>query len=113
MLPVFVTPSGIPTSLINLGRREGVSDKHNRGLSSTAEAATLQLEFRYLSYLTDNEAYWEAAENVSYLFFWPDSSSYISPLGDESNEEGSCCTWLGAHLHFVGFLYLFACLVRY
>ncbi|GJJ13259.1 hypothetical protein Clacol_007510 [Clathrus columnatus] len=64
MLPVFDTPSGIPMSFINLGRREGVTDKHNHGLSSTAEAATLQLEFRYLSYLTENELYWEAVEKV-------------------------------------------------
>lgn len=68
ILPAFDTPSGLPTSLVNLGRREGVSEKGHPGLSSTAEAATLQLEFRYLSYLTDEEIYWEAAEKVIFFF---------------------------------------------
>ncbi|KAF8527437.1 glycoside hydrolase family 47 protein [Hysterangium stoloniferum] len=64
LMPAFDTSSGIPWSLINLGRREGVPDEDNQGLSSTAEAATLQLEFKYLSYLTDNDSYWRAAEKV-------------------------------------------------
>jgi endoplasmic reticulum Man9GlcNAc2 1,2-alpha-mannosidase len=33
-------------------------------LISTAEAATLQLEFKYLAELTGNEVYWEKVENV-------------------------------------------------
>ncbi|KAH0837866.1 glycoside hydrolase family 47 protein [Lanmaoa asiatica] len=64
ILPVFETPSGLPLSLVNLHRREGVPDPDNIGLVSTAEAATLQLEFRYLSYLTDEDTYWEKAEEV-------------------------------------------------
>ncbi|KAJ7473943.1 glycoside hydrolase family 47 protein [Mycena latifolia] len=64
MLPVFDTPTGLPFSLVNLGKRVGVADADNRGLISTAEAATLQLEFRYLGYLTDNLDYWDKAEHV-------------------------------------------------
>ncbi|KAJ7128796.1 glycoside hydrolase family 47 protein [Mycena crocata] len=64
LLPVFDTPSGLPLSMVNLARRTGVADPHNRGLVSTAEASTLQLEFRYLGYLTDNEEYWDKAERV-------------------------------------------------
>ncbi|KAI0045662.1 glycoside hydrolase family 47 protein [Auriscalpium vulgare] len=64
MLAVFDTPSGLPTSMVNLGRREAVSDVGNNGLVSTAEAATLQLEFRYLSTLTDDDVYWRKAERV-------------------------------------------------
>jgi len=64
MMPVFDTPSGIPLSMINLGLREGVPDRDNNGLASTAEATTLQLEFKYLSYLTDNDVYWKAVEKV-------------------------------------------------
>ncbi|KAJ6608840.1 glycoside hydrolase [Mycena sp. CBHHK59/15] len=64
MLPVFDTPSGLPFSLVNLAKREGVADPDNRGLVSTAEASTLQLEFRYLGYLTDNLDYWDKVENV-------------------------------------------------
>lgn len=51
--------------MVNLGKRLGVSDVDNRGFVSTAEASTLQLEFKYLSLLTDEEAYWEKAEKVS------------------------------------------------
>lgn len=64
LLPVFDTPMGLPLSSVNLQRQEGVPDRDNAGLVSTAEAATLQLEFRYLSYLTDEDIYWEKAEEV-------------------------------------------------
>lgn len=43
---------------------KGVLDQDNNNLVSTAEAATLQLEFKYLSYLTDEDGYWRAAEKV-------------------------------------------------
>jgi uncharacterized protein YyaL (SSP411 family) len=61
------TPSGLPTTMINLGRREGVPDKDNQNMVSTAEVATLQLEFRYLAELTGREEFWERAENVRCL----------------------------------------------
>ncbi|KAG2358723.1 hypothetical protein BDR07DRAFT_1489089 [Suillus spraguei] len=64
ILPVFETESGLPLSLINLALREGVPDIHSSGYISTAEASTLQLEFRYLAYLTDEDIFWEKAENV-------------------------------------------------
>ncbi|EIM83275.1 glycoside hydrolase [Stereum hirsutum FP-91666 SS1] len=64
ILPVFETESGLPLSMVNLGKREGVPDRDNNGLVSTAEAATLQLEFRYLSFLTDEDVYWKKAERV-------------------------------------------------
>lgn len=63
-MPAFDTPSGLPLPMVNLKKREGVSDVNNQGLVSTAEVATLQLEFRYLSFLTDNDAYWDAVERV-------------------------------------------------
>ena len=64
MMPVFDTPSGLPTSMINLHLRKGLDEPYSPGIVSTAEAATMQLEFRYLSILTDNDRYWEAAEKV-------------------------------------------------
>jgi hypothetical protein len=42
---------------------KGVLDQDNNNFISTAEAATLQLEFKYLSYLTDEDGYWRAAES--------------------------------------------------
>jgi endoplasmic reticulum Man9GlcNAc2 1,2-alpha-mannosidase len=65
MLPVFDTPSGLPLPLVNLKRRQGAWDEGNQRLVSTAEASTLQLEFRYLSELTDDDIYWRKAERVS------------------------------------------------
>lgn len=50
--------------MVNLGQRKGILDMDNKGLVSTAEASTLQLEFRYLSFLTDEEDYWRRAEKV-------------------------------------------------
>lgn len=64
ILPTFDTPSGLPLSMINLAQRKGVSDTANNNLVSTAEISTLQLEFKYLSFLTDNDEYWEKAEKV-------------------------------------------------
>lgn len=51
-------------SQINLAQGKGIPDPDWPGLISTAEAATLQLEFKYLAYLTDEEVYWEKAERV-------------------------------------------------
>jgi len=51
--------------MINLAKYEGVDDPHVPGLVSTSEVSTLQLEFRYLSYLTENAEYWDKAEKVS------------------------------------------------
>jgi hypothetical protein len=65
MLPVFDTKTGIPLPMINLGKGEGVDDPNLPGLVSTAEASTLQLEFKYLSTLTENTEYWDNVERVS------------------------------------------------
>lgn len=64
MLPIFDTPSGLPLSMTNLGLQKGVDDPYRAGLVSTAEAATLQLEFRYLSHATENPIYWDKVEKV-------------------------------------------------
>ncbi|KAI5115464.1 hypothetical protein M0805_006169, partial [Coniferiporia weirii] len=67
MLPAFDTPSGLPLSSVNLAQRVGIPDRDNNGWVSTAEVATLQLEMRYLSALTDDDTYWKAAEKVMSL----------------------------------------------
>ena len=51
-------------SQVNLAQQKGIQDPDWPGLISTAEAATLQLEFKYLAYLTDEDIYWEKAEWV-------------------------------------------------
>ena len=50
--------------MVNLHLRTGIDDPNAPGLVSTVEATTLQLEFRYLSFLTDDNRYWEAVEWV-------------------------------------------------
>jgi mannosyl-oligosaccharide alpha-1,2-mannosidase len=60
MLPAFNTPSGLPLTSVNLETRVGIAD----GSISTAEATTLQLEFRDLAQLTKNDTYWHKAEKV-------------------------------------------------
>ncbi|THU79563.1 glycoside hydrolase [Dendrothele bispora CBS 962.96] len=64
ILPVFDTQSGLPMSQVNLAQRKGFPNDEYPNLVTTAEVATLQLEFRYLSYLTGREEYWTKVESV-------------------------------------------------
>lgn len=70
ILPVFNTPSGLPSSMINLHLRKGVNEPNSPDIVSTAEAATIQLEFRYLSFLTDNDIYWDSVERVGIVILF-------------------------------------------
>jgi hypothetical protein len=75
LLGAFASPSGIPWSGINLATREGIPDRDNQGVASLAEAASLQLELKYLSHLTGDYVYWRKAERVSWGFFrWTDDA---------------------------------------
>ncbi|KAJ6568802.1 glycoside hydrolase [Mycena capillaripes] len=85
MLPVFDTPWGLPHSQVNLAKRLGVADPDNRGLVSTAEAATLQLEFRYLAFLTDNFEYWDKVENVMKVIRQARLPNGLAPIFMNSN----------------------------
>ncbi|KAI9486969.1 MAG: glycoside hydrolase [Benjaminiella poitrasii] len=60
LMYAFNSKSGIPYSGVKLldGKPVGF------GPSSTAEATTIQLEFKYLSHLTGDMKYWDAAERV-------------------------------------------------
>lgn len=64
MLGAFSSQSGIPFATFNLQTRTGVVAQADGGSCSTAEAATLQLELKYLADLTGEKNYWEAAERV-------------------------------------------------
>jgi len=70
IMPIFETPSGIPLSFIDLQKRKARPDKDNNGWSSLSEVTTLQLELKYLSHLTDDYAYWRAAEKASIVHFF-------------------------------------------
>ncbi|CCD27179.1 mannosyl-oligosaccharide 1,2-alpha-mannosidase NDAI_0J02870 [Naumovozyma dairenensis CBS 421] len=65
LTPAFIqSPTGIPYSSINLKTGQAIKNHQDNGASSTAEFTTLQLEFKYLAYLTKNKTYWELVENV-------------------------------------------------
>jgi mannosyl-oligosaccharide alpha-1,2-mannosidase len=64
------SPSGLPYPYVNLLERKGVHSKDYTGLVSVAEVGTLQLEFKYLSHITDDPTYWRYVEKV-----WPCSSA--------------------------------------
>jgi endoplasmic reticulum Man9GlcNAc2 1,2-alpha-mannosidase len=64
LLGAFESPSGIPYASANLNTSAGIQSHADGGASSTAEATTVQLEFKYLAKLTGEAAYWETVENV-------------------------------------------------
>lgn len=64
IMGAFDSPSGVPYASVNLKTIAGVPSHDDGGASSTAEAATLQLEFKYLAKLTGEKYYWDKAEKV-------------------------------------------------
>lgn len=64
ILPAFETASGLPLPLINLAERKGYHTTDFPGLVSIAEVGTLQLEFKYLSEITDNPIYKRKVKRV-------------------------------------------------
>ena len=64
VMGAFESKSGVPYASVNLRTFKGVYSHDDGGASSTAEAATLQLEYKYLSKLTGEVDYWEKAEKV-------------------------------------------------
>ncbi|EAU39466.1 mannosyl-oligosaccharide 1,2-alpha-mannosidase [Aspergillus terreus NIH2624] len=64
LLGAYESKSGIPYASVNLGTRQGLPSHADGGASSTAEAATLQLEMKYLAHLTGNRTYWQKAERI-------------------------------------------------
>lgn len=80
MMPIFDTQSGLPLSFVDLAERKGIPDNDNRGMVSTAEATTLQLEFKYLSHLTDDYSYWKAAEKVMEIVRRVGTDSGLVPI---------------------------------
>lgn len=64
LLSAYSSRSGIPYASINLGKQIGLPSHADGGSSSMAEAGTLQLEMKYLSYLTADDSYWRKSERV-------------------------------------------------
>jgi mannosyl-oligosaccharide alpha-1,2-mannosidase len=64
LLSAYESRSGIPYASVHLGRKAGLPSHADGGSSSMAEAASVQLEMKYLSHLTGDERYWRRAEKV-------------------------------------------------
>ncbi|TQS35195.1 hypothetical protein Golomagni_04392 [Golovinomyces magnicellulatus] len=91
LIGAFDSPSGIPFASVNLRTSAGIPSHEDGGASSTAEAATLQLEFKYLAKLTGEEFYWKAAEKV------------IKVIDDNDSQDGLVPIYIYAHNgHFRG-----------
>lgn len=80
-------------SSINFAKNVAVAAHFNGGDASTAEATTLQLEFKYLTYLTDDPKYWNAVQNtMKQVFALPRPSGlvpvFLNPMsGHFSGQE--------------------------
>ncbi|KAI7820569.1 glycoside hydrolase [Gamsiella multidivaricata] len=79
LMGAFKTSSGIPYADVHLQSGRGVPG-HEGGISTTSEVSTLQLEFKYLSYLTGDDKYWRAAENVILKMRELDSLDGLVPI---------------------------------
>ncbi|ROW01645.1 hypothetical protein VSDG_02275 [Cytospora chrysosperma] len=64
LITAFDSESGVPYASVNLGKYEGLPSHDDGGASSTAEATTLQLEFKYMAKLTGEKMFWDKAEKV-------------------------------------------------
>ncbi|PWW77044.1 Glycoside Hydrolase Family 47 protein [Tuber magnatum] len=78
LLGAYDSPSGVPFASVNLKSREGVPSHADGGASSTAEAATLQLEMKYLSKLIGETIYWKKAEKDGLvpIFVYADTGKF-------------------------------------
>jgi hypothetical protein len=65
LLGAFDTDSGIPYASVNLKSLKGIPNHLDSGASSTAEAGSLQLEFKYLAMLMGEKTYWQKVEKVN------------------------------------------------
>ena len=73
LLPVFLTPSGLPMFSVNT-----VNGKVANGWGADAlfsEALTCQLEYKYLSYLTGRKVYYDAVEKIMDIMYKADITS--------------------------------------
>lgn len=93
LLGAFDSKSGVPYANVNLKESKGVPNYVDGGASSTAEAASLQLEFKYLALLTGEKNYWDKVEKVMQvidengmqdgllpIYIFPDSGKFRGTL---------------------------------
>ncbi|KAL8674692.1 MAG: hypothetical protein Q9168_000924 [Polycauliona sp. 1 TL-2023] len=85
ILGAFDSESGVPYASVNLKTLKGIRSHMDDGASSTAEATSLQLEFKYLAMLTGEKDYWEKVEKV------------MKVVDDNGEEDGLVPIFIYAH----------------
>lgn len=85
LLGAFDSESGVPYASVNLKTLKGIRSHADDGASSTAEATSLQLEFKYLAMLTGEKDYWEKVEKV------------MKVVDDNGEEDGLVPIFIYAH----------------
>ncbi|KAF4123429.1 mannosyl-oligosaccharide alpha-1,2-mannosidase [Geosmithia morbida] len=80
LLGAFDSPSGIPYSSINLADGKGILSHADGGAASTAEATSVQLEFKYLAKLTGEKAFWDAAVKVMEVVDGQNAADGLVPI---------------------------------
>ncbi|KAJ3260413.1 hypothetical protein HK103_000555 [Boothiomyces macroporosus] len=78
LLIAFESPSKIPFSSIDFSKRVAVPSPDVG--ASTSEATTLQMEFKYLTYLTKNPKYWNKAQEIMGVIFSLERPNGLVPV---------------------------------
>ena len=92
LLGAFESNSGIPYASVNLMTSAGKVSHIDGGASSTAEAASVQLEMKYLAMLTGEKNYWDKAERVIKVIDDNGMEDGLLPIfiyADQGNFRGS------------------------
>eukprot|EP00027_Filamoeba_sp_ATCC50430_P001130 CAMPEP_0168557680 /NCGR_PEP_ID=MMETSP0413-20121227/9556_1 /TAXON_ID=136452 /ORGANISM="Filamoeba nolandi, Strain NC-AS-23-1" /LENGTH=602 /DNA_ID=CAMNT_0008588731 /DNA_START=65 /DNA_END=1873 /DNA_ORIENTATION=- len=76
----FETPTGVAHSIVNLQQHTSRNPSWTRGSSILAEAASVQLEFMYLSHHTQNGMYADKAHKVIQLLSQAESTDGLFPV---------------------------------
>ncbi|OAL53336.1 seven-hairpin glycosidase [Pyrenochaeta sp. DS3sAY3a] len=96
LLGAYESPSGVPWASVILKDGHGEASHADGGASSTAEATTLQLEMKYLAYLTGEANYWEKAEKVMQVVDNNGAKDGLLPIfiyADRGTFRGSEIRW--------------------
>lgn len=94
LVSAFDTPSGIPVMELNLQKEKPGRQGYPPLGASTAEIATLQLEFKYLSNLTGEAYFWDAAEKVMGIL---DSNQFSGTGTYNSEYDGLAPIYVNQH----------------
>lgn len=108
LLGAFDSATGIPYASVNLNTSLGIPSRSDRGASSTAEATSMQLEFKYLAKLTGEGEYWRIVEKVMQvvdahqspdglvpIYIYPDTGEFRSEslrLGSRGDSYYGACS---------------------